>query len=138
MYVVIYSPIQMAADLPENYEARREPFQFIIDVPADWEQSIALAGEVGDHVAFARRERGGDDWYLGALTGAKPRELDLSLNFLESGRRYVALIYRDGPNADWRSNPYDLVIQEREVTSKDRLRFPLAASGGAAIQLKAQ
>ncbi|MGH8168320.1 MAG: glycoside hydrolase family 97 catalytic domain-containing protein, partial [Woeseiaceae bacterium] len=113
LYVVIYSPIQMAADLPENYEERLDAFQFIVDVPTDWEESIALAGEVGDFVAIARKERDGDHWYLGALTDEEARELSIPLSFLDAGATYTAEIYRDGDHAHWHDDPYDLVIEQR-------------------------
>ncbi len=135
LYVVIYSPIQMAADLPENYEARPDAFQFIKDVPTDWEESIALAGEVGDFVAFARRERGGADWYVGALTDEAPRKLSLALDFLDADGDYVAQIYRDGDDAHWRDNPYSIRIEERSVDAGDALELVLAAGGGAAVRI---
>jgi alpha-glucosidase len=134
LYVVIYSPVQMAADLPENYAKHADAFQFIKDVPTDWEESIALAGEVGDFVAIARKERRGTDWYLGALTDENARDLSLKLDFLDPGARYVAEIYRDGPDANWQTRPYDLVIEKREVTSTDVLALHLATSGGAAVR----
>jgi alpha-glucosidase len=137
LYVTIYSPIQMAADLPENYEARPDAFQFIIDVPTDWEESIAIAGEVGDFVVFARQERGGSDWYLGAITDEEERMLDIPMDFLRPGRAYTAEIYRDGPEAHWESNPYALVIEQRRVAHGDSLQLPLAAGGGAAIRFRA-
>ncbi len=136
LYVVLYSPIQMAADLPENYSKYEEAFQFIKDVPTDWEESRALVGEVGDYVAFARKKRGGEDWFIGALTDERARNIDLPLGFLDSGRKYIATIYADGPDAHWESNPFDLRVYHREVTSTDRLDLVLAASGGAAIRLR--
>ena len=137
LYVVLYSPVQMAADLIENYEARRDAFQFIVDVPTDWEQSRALDGEVGEYVAMARQQRGGKDWFLGTLTNERPRDLSLKLDFLDPQRRYEAQIYRDGPNADWERAPYDIVIERRAVRASDTLQLHLAASGGAAIRFKA-
>lgn len=137
LYVVLYSPVQMAADLPENYLERPDAFQFIVDVPVDWEQSICLAGEVGDHVVFARRERGGDDWYIGGVTGAEAREITVDLDFLDRGKSYRAQVYRDGDKADWKTNPYDLVIENKAVKRGDQLTLPMAGSGGAAIRLKA-
>jgi alpha-glucosidase len=137
LYVTIYSPIQMAADLPENYEARPDALQFIVDVPTDWEESIALAGEVGDYVVFARRERGGDDWYLGAVTDEEGRQQDLRLDFLEEGRSYTAQIYRDGFHANWKTNPYALVIEERELRHGDVLPLRLAPGGGVAVRFVA-
>jgi alpha-glucosidase len=136
LYVVLYSPVQMAADLPENYEKHPLALQFIKTVPTDWEESVALAGEVGDFVALARRERGADDWYLGALTDENPRTLDLPLAFLDPKARYEATIWRDGPKADWKTNPYDLELETRTVTATDTLRLALAASGGAALRLR--
>ena len=137
LYVVLYSPIQMAADLPRHYEARPDAFQFIKDVPTDWEESIALSGEVGDFVVFARKERGGQDWYLGAIAGERPRSVDVPLSFLSPDRRYTAIIYRDGDNAHWESDPYDYVIEQRPVRSTDNLALRLAAGGGTAIRIRA-
>jgi alpha-glucosidase len=137
LYVVIYSPIQMAADLPENYESRPEAFQFIVDVPTDWEESIAVAGEVGDYVVFARQGRGGGDWFLGAVTDESGRQLEIPLEFLEPGTVYRAQIYRDGPDAHWKSNPYSIGVEERSFTRGDVLELPLAPGGGAAIRFMA-
>jgi alpha-glucosidase len=136
LYVVLYSPVQMAADLPENYEKHPLALRFIKEVPTDWEESVALAGEVGDFVAIARRERGADDWYLGALTDENPRTLELPLTFLDPKARYEATIWRDGPKADWKTRPYDLELETRTVTAADTLGLTLAASGGAALQLR--
>jgi alpha-glucosidase len=137
LYVVLYSPIQMAADLPKNYQANLAAFQFIKDVPTDWHESIAIAGEVGEYVVFARQERGGDDWFIGALTDEQARTLTLPLNFLDKNKRYQAQIYRDGKNAEWINNPYEMIIENRQVTANDQLVLPLATSGGAAIRFKA-
>ncbi|NQZ23384.1 MAG: glycoside hydrolase family 97 protein [Colwellia sp.] len=137
LYVVLYSPIQMAADLPRNYEANLAAFQFIKDVPTDWQESKAIAGEVGDFVVFARKERNGNDWFVGALTDENARELTLKLDFLEANKRYEAQIYRDGKKANWIDNPYEMIIEQKEVTAKDILQLPLATSGGVAIRFKA-
>ncbi|WP_394495277.1 glycoside hydrolase family 97 protein [Shewanella sp. ENK2] len=134
LYVVLYSPIQMAADLPRNYVERLDAFQFIQDVPTDWSESIAVAGEIGDFVAFARKDRASEDWYLGALTDESERELTIKLDFLSSDKSYQAQIYRDGAEADWKSNPYDYVIENKQVTAKDTLTLALATSGGVAIR----
>jgi alpha-glucosidase len=133
---VLYSPVQMAADLPENYLKHPDALQFIKDVAVDWDESIALAGEVGDYVAIARKQRGAPDWFVGALTDEQPRSLTLPLAFLDPGRSYVAEIYRDGPEADWQARPYDLVVEQRTVTAADSLELRLASSGGAAIRLR--
>ncbi|MEJ0061403.1 MAG: glycoside hydrolase family 97 catalytic domain-containing protein [Terricaulis sp.] len=134
LYVVIYSPIQMAADFLENYEANPGPFQFIEDVPVDWSESIVLNGEIGDFVTIARKDRAGNDWYLGSLTDENPRVLEVGLGFLDPGRRYTAQIYRDGPSANFRDHREDIVIEERQVTSRDTLTLRLAPGGGQAIR----
>lgn len=134
LYVVIYSPIQMAADLIENYEANLGPFQFILDVPTDWHETRVLNGEVGDFVTVARRDRDTDDWFLGSVTDENARTLEVSLDFLEPGRSYRAQIYRDGPSADWQGVREDIVIEERVVTSAETLTLALAPGGGQAIR----
>lgn len=136
LYVVLYSPLQMVPDLPENYARYSDAFQFIADVPTDWEQSVALAGEVGDYVAFARQERGGRDWYVGAITDEEPRALQISLAFLDPEQDYVATVYRDGDAADWQDNPYDYRIEELVLNRKQFLELKLAAGGGAAIRFR--
>lgn len=135
LYVVLYSPIQMAADLIENYEANPKPFQFIKDVPVDWSDTRVLNGEIGDYVTFARKDRNSENWYIGAVTDEQARTLDAKLDFLTPGKRYRAQIYRDGPNADWKANGKEIVIEERVVTSADTLSLVLAPGGGQAIRL---
>jgi len=142
LYVVMYSPIQMAADLPRNYLAKPDAFQFIQDVPTDWQQSIALDGEVGDFIVFARKERkrdnySGNDWYLGAVTDENARTIEIKLDFLDKNKQFEAQIYQDGKNAEWKNNPYDLSIEKRTVTASDKLTLKLATSGGTAIRFKA-
>ena len=137
LYVLVYSPVQMAADLPENYEKRPDAFQFIRDVPTDWETSRTLQGEIGDYVVTARQQRGSRDWYLGATTDENARKLDIPLDFLEPGRRYEAQIYRDAPDADYLSNPTALVIEKRNVKSTDHLAAQLAPGGGLAVRFRA-
>lgn len=136
LYVVLYSPIQMAADLPENYERYPDAFQFIVDVPTDWEESVAVAGEIGDYVVFARKERGGHDWYLGAISDEQRRLVNIPLNFLSEGLDYSATIYRDSNDANWKNNPYDYVIEERELNRMSTLELGLAAGGGTAIRFR--
>lgn len=136
LYVVLYSPIQMAADLPENYRANPEPFQFIRDVPTDWEQSVTLQGEIGDLVVVARQQRGSQEWFLGAVTDEEKRTVVQSLAFLRKGTRYEARIYRDGASADFRKNPLALEIESKEVTSSDTLTLELAPGGGAAVRFR--
>ena len=138
LYVTIYSPIQMAADLPENYEANPGPFQFIKDVAVDWDETRVLNGEIGDYVTIVRKERGGREWFLGSITDENPRVLGAALTFLEPGVRYRAEIYRDGPHASWRDGDgmsrTDIVIEQQEVTAADILTLRLAPGGGQAIR----
>lgn len=137
LYVVIYSPIVMAADLPENYEANPKPFQFIKDVPTDWSETHVLNGEVGDYVTIARKDRKSENWYVGAVTDEEARTFSVPLAFLTPGKRYRAEIYRDGPGADWKSNPKSIAIEKKVVTSADTLSLALAPGGGQAIRFVA-
>jgi alpha-glucosidase len=135
LYVTIYSPMQMAADLPENYE-RQPAFQFIRDVAVDWDTTRVLSGQIGDYVAVARRERNGQSWFVGAITDESGRTLDIALSFLTPGRRYIAEIYADGPGAHWLTNPLPVGITRRPVNSLTRLRMVLAPGGGQAIRIR--
>ena len=134
LYVVLYSPLQMAADLPESY-AGQPAFQFIRDVPVDWEDTQVLDGTIGDYVVVARQERGGDEWYVGAVTDEEARTIDISLAFLTPGQRYVAEIYADGPDAHWLHNPLPVEISQRDVDANTHLSLVLAAGGGQAIRI---
>lgn len=134
LYVVLYSPIQMVADLPENYRRHMDAFQFIKDVPVDWADTRVINGEIGDFVTVVRKDRNGDGWYLGSVTDEHGRLLSVPLSFLDPGRRYVAQFYRDGEDAHWRNRPFDFVRETREVTSADTLPLRLAAGGGQAIR----
>ena len=138
LYVLIYSPVQMAADLPENYEKRPDAFQFIRDVPTDWETSRTLQGKIGDYVVVARQQRGAADWYLGATTDENARKLDHPARFPRARqdvtkRRSIAT----RPDADYLTNPTALVIEKRRVTSKDRIEAALAPGGGLAVRFRA-
>ena len=135
LYVVLYSPLQMAADLPENYEGQ-PAVQFIRDVAVDWDTTRVIDGRIGDYVMVARRERGGQSWFVGAISDEEGRTLDLPLSFLTPGRRYVAEIYADGPKANWVDNPLPITITQRAVTSRTRLRVVLAPGGGQAIRIR--
>jgi alpha-glucosidase len=137
LYIVIYSPIQMAADLPENYTANPKTFQFIKDVAVDWDDTRMLAGEVGDLAVIARKQRGSPDWFLGAVGDEQERHFDVSLDFLDPARRYRAEIYRDGDDADYRTNPRSIIIEQRIVTSNDRIAMRIAPGGGAAVRFVA-
>jgi len=116
----------MAADLPENYQGQ-PAFKFIRDVAVDWDTTRVLAGRIGDYVAVARKTKGKDEWFVGAITDEQPRTLDLSLSFLPNGRRYVAEVYADGPNASWRDNPESIRISSQPVSSATRLHVVLAS-----------
>jgi alpha-glucosidase len=135
LYVVLYSPLQMASDLPENYEGQ-PAFQFIRDVAVDWDTTRVIDARIGDYVMVARRERGGQSWFVGAITDEEGRTLDLPLSFLTPGRRYLAEIYADGPKASWMDNPLPVTITKRTVTSATRLRVLLAPGGGQAIRIR--
>lgn len=137
-YVTIYSPIQMVADLPENYEAHADAFRFIRDVVTDWDDTRVLNGEIGDFVTIARKDRHSADWYLGAETDENGRVLAVPLSFLDPKRRYVAEIYRDGDDAHYLTKPFSFVAEEHEVTSTDTLTLRLAPGGGAAIRFRAK
>ncbi|MGH6780717.1 MAG: glycoside hydrolase family 97 protein [Sphingomonadaceae bacterium] len=137
LYVVLYSPIAMVPDLIAHYEANPGLFRFIKDVPTDWVDSRVLNGEIGDFVTIARRARGSDDWYLGSVSDEEARTLTVKLDFLDRGRRYTAQIYRDGPDADWKTNGKDIVIEERAVRAGDTLTLTLAPGGGQAIRFVA-
>jgi alpha-glucosidase len=137
LYVVMYSPLHMAADLPENYEKHPEAFQFIKDVPTDWERSRTLDARIGDYVVVARQQRNAEDWYLGAVTDEQPRSMSVALDFLQPGRSYQAEIYRDETDADYRTNALAYLIEKRTVRSTDRLSLAMGPGGGVAIRFKA-
>ncbi|WP_426060781.1 glycoside hydrolase family 97 protein [Hymenobacter sp. B1770] len=136
LYVTMYSPLQMAADLPEAYEQRLDAFQFIKDVPVDWDDTHILAAEPGDHLTIARKAKGKDEWYLGSITDEQARQQPVQLDFLTPGTRYVATIYADGKRADWEKNPMAYQIRKVTVTSKSALKLQLASGGGAAVSFK--
>ncbi len=133
LYITMYSPLQMAADLPENYEARMDAFQFIKDVAVDWDDTRILDAEPGDYVIIARKSKGKESWFLGAITDETARNFTTSLNFLDAGKKYAATIYRDGDNADWKANPEAYVIEKFLVDNKTSLKLKLAPGGGTAI-----
>ena len=139
LYVVLYSPIQMAADLPEHYAAHADALRFIEDVPVDWDDTRVPNGEVGDYATVVRKDRASDDWYLGSVTDENPRALEVKLDFLEPGRSYEAQVYRDGDGADYRdARKFRFARETRQVTSKDTLTLALAPGGGQAIRFMAQ
>ncbi|MDO7845155.1 glycoside hydrolase family 97 protein [Hymenobacter sp. M29] len=136
LYVTMYSPLQMAADLPEAYNQHLDAFQFIEDVAVDWDDTRILAAEPGDYLTTVRRAKGRDEWYLGSITDENARQQPIKLDFLTPGQRYEAIIYADGPGADWQKNPMAYRITKQVVTSKSALRLQLAPGGGAAVSFK--
>lgn len=135
LYVTMYSPLQMAADLPEHYERFMDAFQFIKDVPVDWDESIYLEAEPGRYVTAARRGKGTGDWFIGCTSSEHGHESKLKLDFLESDKQYVATVYADAPDADYKTNPQAYVIRRGIVTSKTTLKLKAAPGGGYAISL---
>lgn len=134
LYVVLYSPVQMAADLPEHYEGH-PAFQFIRDVGVDWDESHVLNGEIGEYITIARKEKGTDNWFVGSLTDENARSLEITLDFLDDGKTYNAMIYKDGEDAHWDDNPLSYEIEKREADSETILTLELAPGGGQAISL---
>ncbi len=136
LYVTLYSPLQMAADLPEIYEKRLDVFQFIRDVPVDWKTTKVLHAAVGDHIGIARKDKHSDNWFIGSITDEEARNFDIKLDFLDEGKTYKATIYEDGPGADWDKNPYPVNIRKINVAKGDTISVALAPGGGTAISLK--
>ncbi len=133
LYVVLYSPLQMAADLIENYEGH-PAFQFIKDVPVDWDETLVLNGQIGEYVTIARKDRGSEEWFVGSVTDENSRSFEIDLSFLDRGVDYIAEIYADGNDADWVSNPQSYEIRRETVDHKTTLRIDLAPGGGQAIR----
>jgi hypothetical protein len=136
LYVTMYSPLQMAADLPENYEARPDAFQFIKDVAVDWDDTKVLDAEPGDYVIISRKAKGTNDWFLGAITDEQARQFKVLLNFLDADKKYEAIIYHDADDANWSTNPEAYKIDKTIVDSKTILNLKLAPGGGTAISIK--
>ncbi len=134
LYVVVYSPLQMAADTPENYAAH-PAFQFIRDVPVDWRETRVLNGEIGEYVTIARQDRHSDDWYIGAVTDENGRTLEVRLDFLEADKTYLAEIYADGEAAHYEDNPQSYILRAEPVTQNSALALILSPGGGCAIRL---
>ncbi|MCI1648039.1 MAG: glycoside hydrolase family 97 protein [Bacteroides sp.] len=135
LYVTLYSPLQMAADLPENYERHLDAFQFIRDVAVDWDDSKYLEAEPGEYVTVAREAKGTNHWFVGGITGYDARTSSFTLNFLEPDKKYVATLYADGKDADYETNPMSYQIKKGIVTSKTKMSVKLARSGGFALSL---
>ncbi|MFV0506847.1 MAG: glycoside hydrolase family 97 protein [Bacteroidales bacterium] len=133
LYVVIYSPQQMASDLPENY-AGNPAFEFVKQVPTNWSQTKVIDSKIGEFVVTARQDRDSKDWYLGAITNEKEREVNIDLSFLDKSEKYEAQIYRDGENANYKDNPYPITIETTRVSASDTINIKLAKGGGLAIR----
>ena len=136
LYVTMYSPLQMAADLPENYEKYPDAFQFIKDVALDWQDSKYLEAEPGDYLTVARKTKGKETWFLGAITDENARKSEIKLDFLTKGKKYKAIVYEDAKDADWKNNPKAYKISTIEVTSKSKINLNLAPGGGTAISFE--
>lgn len=135
LYVTMSSPLQMAADLPENYDRFLDAFQFIKDVALDWDESIYLEAEPGEYVTVARKAKGTDNWFVGNTTGNHPFESKVSFDFLDEGKQYIATIYADGSDADYKTNPQSYTIKKFVVNSKSKLKQKTALAGGYAISI---
>ncbi len=135
LYVTMYSPLQMAADFPENYEKHLDAFQFIKDVALDWDKSIYLEAEPMEYITAARKAKGSSSWFVGSVTGLKPHNSTLRLDFLDKGKTYVATVYADAPDADYKTNPQAYTITKGLVTAKSILKLHSVAGGGYAISI---
>ena len=136
LYVTMYSPLQMAADIPENYERFMDAFQFIKDVPVDWDETIYLEAEPGDYITIARREKGTNNWYVGCTADENGHDTRLNLDFLQPDKQYIATIYADAKDASWDKNPQAYTITQRIVTNRSKLDLHAGSGGGFAISIK--
>ena len=136
LYVTMYSPLQMAADLPENYEKYMDAFQFIKDVPVDWQKSVYLEAEPGRYITIARKDKHSNDWYVGCTAHEGGHTSELLLNFLDKGKKYEATIYADAKDANWKTNPKAYTITKQKVNTKTKLKLTAAQGGGYAISIK--
>jgi hypothetical protein len=135
-YVTIYSPLQMAADLPETYDRFSDAFQFIKDVAVDWDNTYILEAEPGDYVTIARKAKGKEEWFVGGITDENRRVAKINFDFLPEGKQYIATVYEDGKDADWKNNPMSYDVRKIVVDCKTKLKQPLAPGGGVAISLQ--
>ena len=135
LYVTMYSPLQMAADFPENYMKHADAFQFIKDVACDWDESLYLEAEPMEYITAARRAKGTDNWFVGCVSGEQAHTSALKLDFLDVDRKYVATVYADAKTADYKTNPQAYVISRGIVTAKTALRLTAVAGGGYAISI---
>lgn len=135
LYITMYSPLQMAADMPENYEKHMDAFQFIKDVAVDWDDTKVLEAEPGYYITIARKQKGKDNWFIGAITNQNARSATVPLSFLDKGKKYIATIYADAPDADWKLKPEAYKITKIKVNSNTKLPLKLANGGGAAVSI---
>jgi len=132
----MYSPLQMAADIPDNYNRFPDAFQFIKDVAVDWDNSYILEAEPGDYITIARKAKGKNEWFVGGITDENSRTASVSFYFLPKGKKYIATIYSDAKDANWKEKPQNYTIQKVIVTSKSALKQYIAPGGGVAISIK--
>ena len=135
LYVTLYSPLQMAADLVDNYEKHMDAFQFIKDVAVDWDESKYIEAEPGDYITIARKAKNGSNWFVGGITDENARMAEFKLDFLDADKKYVATLYADGKDADYKDNPTSYQIKKGIVTSKTKISVKEARSGGFALSL---
>ncbi len=136
LYVTMYSPLQMAADIPENYERFMDAFQFIKDVALDWDITKYLEAEPGEYITIARKAKGSNDWYIGCTAGEGGHKSKIDFNFLDKGKKYMATVYQDGKDADWKTNPQSYIIKKEVITNKSKMNITAANGGGFAISVK--
>ena len=132
----MYSPLQMAADLPENYEKFLDAFEFIKKVPVDWQKSVYLKAEPGQYITIARKDKHSNNWYISNTSNENGHTSELLLNFLDKNKKYEATIYADAKNADWQTNPKTYTITKQKVNAKTKLKLTAAQGGGYAISIK--
>lgn len=135
LYVIMYSPLQMAADLPKNYMRFPDAFQFIKDVALDWDKSVYLEAEPGEYVTIARKEKGTDNWFVGNSNGYNRRNAEVNFSFLDKNKKYTATIYKDTKKTNYATNPQSYKIEKIKVTSKSKIKIPTAEAGGFAISI---
>ena len=135
LYVTMYSPLQMAADIPEHYEQYADAFQFIKDVALDWEKSLYLEAEPGDYITIARKAKGTGNWFVGCTADENGHDSRLSFDFLEPAKKYIATVYADAKDADWKNNPQAYTIKKGLLTNKSKLNLKAACGGGYAISI---
>jgi hypothetical protein len=136
LYVTMYSPLQMAADLPETYAKHMDAFQFIKDVAVDWDDSYVLEAEPGDYISIARKAKNKDQWYIGSVTDENARIATITFDYLPKGKTYEAIIYADGKDASYDKNPHSYAIRKMKVNSKTVIKQAVAPGGGFAISVK--